>query len=184
MGVEGPMESPDAQKPWGKRCPLEVYSGQPWEGGWPPEHRALAGAHVTCWGSSDPAGDNGAHFTSRGLLTMVFNGCVWEAMTSLGPRPEQRRLESEAGGFPITETCMGLFCVRNEGAVRACTCVCVCTRAPMHVHLVLHRARGRRLLAQWGRQDLGRKTQGSGVRSSDVYPVPLCATPSARGSGE
>lgn len=66
---------------------------------------------------------------------MVFNGCVWEGMTSLGPRPEQRRLESEAGGSSITGrpawACsvweMRGLCVH----VCACVCahVCVYTRA-------------------------------------------------------
>lgn len=83
---------------------------------------------------------------------------------------------------------MGLFCVGNEGAVCACVRMCVCARvcvyARMCVHLVLHGARGRRLPAQWGRQDLGGKTRGSRVRRPNVHHVPLCATPSARGSGE
>lgn len=48
-------------------------------------------------GSSDPDGDNRAHLTSGELLMMVFNGCAWEGMTSLGPHPAER-IESEAGG--------------------------------------------------------------------------------------
>lgn len=67
---------------------------------------------------------------------MVFNGCAWEGMTSLGPHPAERT-ESEAGGSWITpdETCLGLFCLRNEGAVRARMCM----HTPMHVYLVPHR---------------------------------------------
>lgn len=70
---------------------------------------------------------------------MVYNGLAWEGMTSPAT-PDERRLESEAGGSFITsETCLGLPCLRNEGAV--------CAHAP--VDLVLHRARGRRLPAPW-----------------------------------
>lgn len=127
---------------------------------------------------------------------MVFNGCVWEGMTSLGPRPEQRRLESEAGGSSITGRPAWACSVWEMRGlcVHVCACVCahvrvcararVCVYARMCVHLVLHGARGRRLPAQWGRQDLGAKTRGSRVRRPNAHHVPLCATPSARGSGE
>lgn len=39
---------------------------------------------------------------------MVFNGHAWEWMTSPLPLPNERRLESEAGGSCITWDLLGL----------------------------------------------------------------------------
>lgn len=99
----------DAQKPQGDEDPLRCATGQPWEGGWLTEQWGSGRSPVRTHLTQPETKGLRPHLTSGELLMRFFNGQDWEGMTSPRPRPDERRLESEAGGCSLT-----------MGAARAC----------------------------------------------------------------